>query len=291
MEDLVHAEAKNVFLTVTNFCTIITSEALSSQAKWPFISMPHFEVRGIQMNELAKSLMIGFSPVVQEEDKKAWELYSTTMQGWIREGVDYNIELHKDFMWQVEHLESIEPHIFNFLDSAKNDPDPTPVPVNGKGPFLPVWQQAPAPHDPYIINYNLFDNEVFERVYHGMNTTLEPVISEATRLDWYYEGAIRDDPTHPHSFMLQPIFKDFEKTHRDSSHVMGAAIAILPWDHYFENILPPEAHGIHVVMKDTCGDQFTYLVNGAEAIFVGYGKWMSRNHLRVSICIFFGEHA
>ena len=104
-----------------------------------------------------------------------------------------------------------------------------------------------------------------------MNNTLSPVLSEATRLDFYYGGSVRDDVTHPHSFLLQPIFQDFNKSHHDSSHIMAAVIAILPWDHYFENILPPEAHGIHVVMQDTCGDQFTYLVNGPEAIFLEYG--------------------
>ena len=67
------------------------------------------------------------------------------MQGWIREGVEYNADLHKDYAWQVEHLENIEPRIFRFLDSAKNDSDATPIVETRRGPYLPVWQQAPAP--------------------------------------------------------------------------------------------------------------------------------------------------
>ena len=59
-------------------------------------------------------------------------------------------------------------------------------------------------------------------------------------------------------------------SHHDSSHLKGVVIAILPWDHYFENILPPEAHGVVVVMKDTCGDVFSYQVNGPDAVFLGY---------------------
>jgi hypothetical protein len=272
MEELVHDEARNVFMTVENFATVITSETLSTQATWPFVTVPHFEVRGLELNELSNSLMIGFSPLVPGHLKEAWETYATHMQDWIEEGVDYNIDLHKEFIWQVEHLEPISPHIYKLSDSAKDDPETARIPVTGDGPFLPVWQFAPAPHSVRVVNYDLLNNEVFRRVHRGMSDALSPVISEATELEFYYGGSVRDEVDHPHSFLLQPIFQDFNETHRDESHIKGVAVAILPWDHYYENILPPEAHGIHVVMKDTCGDAFTYLVNGPNATFLGYGK-------------------
>lgn len=105
-----------------------------------------------------------------------------------------------------------------------------------------------------------------------MNETASPVMSEEFHLDFLYGGSIRDDINHPHSVLLTPVFDDFDREHRkDPNHIVGVVIAVLPWDHYYENILPEEAHGIQVVMEDSCGDQFTYIVDGPVAEFLGYG--------------------
>jgi hypothetical protein len=134
MEELIHDEAINVFKTIQNLGTVITSEALSTGVAWPFMSVPHFEVRGLELNDLSNSLMIGFSPLVSGDKKDAWENYASSMQGWIKEGVDYNMELHKDFMWQVEHLQDISPHIFTHLDSSIVDTEPARIREAGPGP-------------------------------------------------------------------------------------------------------------------------------------------------------------
>ena len=72
MSELVHNEARNVFKVVENFATTITSEALATRATWPFVSIPHLEVRGLEINALANSLMVGFSPLVSESKREAW---------------------------------------------------------------------------------------------------------------------------------------------------------------------------------------------------------------------------
>ena len=219
---------------------------------------------------------------LQEE----WERYSSHMQNWIQEGVDHNLELHKDYLSSVEDIKPISKVIYRFLDSDKDVPPQNRSKTRDEGAslLLPVWQMAPAPHDPSIVNYNLFRDEVFARIFHGMETYDTPVLSEATRLDWLYGGSIRDDPTHPHSFLLQPVYRDFpERVQEDDNsaedqETVGVVIAVLPWDQYFQNLLPPEAHGIYVVMKDTCGDEFTYVINGADSIFVGWGDLHERKY-------------
>jgi hypothetical protein len=282
VEDLVHDEARNVFSTIASFATVITSEAIATRAQWPFVSVPHFEIRGKELNALTNSLMVGFSPLVQEDVRERWELYASYMQKWIEEGVEYSVEFHQDFQWQGEHVEPIYPNIWRTNQSEdgategdrhKMGPKATRNPDEGPGPYLPIWQQSPAPHDPHAILYNLLNHQVFTRIYHGMTDTMSPVLSEATDLEFFYEGSIQEAIHHPHSVLLHPVFQDFNKTHRDSSHIMGVVIAILPWNHYLENILSPKAHGIVVVLKSTCGDQFSYQLNGAESIFLGYGDF------------------
>ena len=308
MKELLHDEARNVFKTVENFGMTVTSFALASQLQWPFVTMPHFEVRGQNLAKLSNSLMIGFSPLVQEDKRDAWERYATYQQGWIAEGLAYTAEnpqdehemdnLHNKRRRRAFEVVIIDPNdedpqaiqevtqmlehdavriptsIHGHLDSAREDPDPAAIPARpGTGPYLPIWQQAPAPHDIGHINFDLFENEVFQRIFDGMNETLEAVLSEATDLAFYYKGAVTDDVTHPHSFLLNPVFADFNKTNQDHTHIVGVVVAILPWDHYYENILPPEAHGMIVKMESTCGDVMSYVINGPNAEFLGYGDF------------------
>ncbi|CAB9500133.1 Receptor-type guanylate cyclase gcy [Seminavis robusta] len=271
--DLVHHEARNVQLTVHAFATTVTSYAISTRATWPFVSVPHFEVRGLEMNNLSNSLLMGFSPYVTEDVRFRWELYANYMQTWVQEGVDFNLDLHKDYL--NENGTVVVPPIFPqiYKHGVTNT---TRVPVDAGVPtvppnktYLPVWQMAPAPHDPTVIHYDLLENEVFERVEHGMHGINQAVLSEATDLEWLYGGSIRDDPTHPHSFLLQPVYEGFENL--TESAMLGVIVAVIGWDHMFRNLLPPEAHGIIVVMKDTCGDMFSYQIDGADAIFLGHG--------------------
>ena len=252
-----------------SFSTTITSYAIATRAQWPFVSLPHFEVRGTETNNLSNSILLSYAPYVPTNETDKWERYTGYMQKWIQEGVDYNYELHEDYLNGSHVLDPIKKEIWDYPNHDPTDPKGSRVKVNHTGPYLPVWQMAPAPHDPTIVNYNLLDNEVFQRIDHGMHAINRPVLSEATDLAWLYSGAVYDDPTHPHSFLLQPIYKDFE--HLSERDILGVVISVIGWDHYFEKLLPPEAHGITVVMRDTCGDEFSYQINGAEAVFLGYG--------------------
>jgi len=275
IEDLVHHEARNVFLTVHSFSTTITSYALSTRAEWPFVSLPHFEVRGLEMNQLSNSLLLSFSPYVSTEEALRWGLYTSYMQNWIQQGVDHNMDLHKEYLDKTgkQQVDPILPEIWDWDYTQQHNS--TRTKVTHQGPYLPVWQMAPAPHDPNVVNYNLLDNPVFQRIEHGMQSINKPVLSEATDLAWLYNGSVYDDPTHPHSFLLQPVYQDFTNHSQD---MLGVLVAVIGWDHYFENLLPPEAHGITVVMKDTCGDEFSYQINGAHAHFLGYGDHHERKY-------------
>jgi len=272
MESLIHDEARNSLLTMNNFAMGITSESLSRHVTWPFMTIPHLEVRGTRLNELSHNLMMSFSPLVAQDEREDWEVYTQDMQGWIQEGLDYDTE------WITANRRSrrqlLDTNISSTihrgsLDSAKQDPNPARFPEEGPGPYLPVWQLVPAPHNPSVVNYNLLSHEIFERLYHFVNQTKSPIVSEVFDLEFLYGGSIHEDPTHPFSVLMQPIFEDFEK----DSRLVGVLTAVLPWDHYLENILPKGVNVIVVVMEDTCGDSMTYAITGPEAEFIGYGDY------------------
>jgi hypothetical protein len=82
-----------------------------------------------------------------------------------------------------------------------------------------------------------------------------------------------DDPLlarydHPHSILIQPIFRELGDVN-DSSEVVGLIQAVVPWDRYLTNLLPEGVDGITCVLMNTCGQAFTYELNGTRVRLVG----------------------
>jgi len=269
LQGLIHAEAKAIFLTMENFANTITSYALDEGSDWPMVTVPHFEMRGTTTNKLSLALMVVLSPIVPLLDREAWETYATANQDWIVEGLDWDPDFRRDYM-SVEgyELTNISSHIWHY------GPNHQPINERGRGPYMPVWQMAPAPHDPSIVNYNLLDYPVFEKAYNGVMETELPVLSGLTDLEWLYGGAVQDSHLNPHSFLLYPVHQTFPEELESESQanpIVATTTAVLPWDNYFSNLMPSEAEGLIVVMRDTCGDVFTYRIDGGTASFLGLG--------------------
>jgi class 3 adenylate cyclase len=261
--------------------------AIETDAEWPLVDIPHFELRGRLNNELSKALMISYSPLVTSNNRASWEDYAFAEQGWIQKGIDLSPNLHEGFISDDFKVANISKDIFRFSDGE------TGLPVLqdhhganfGPGHYAPVWQQAPAPHDPSIINFDLLSHPVFNRVYHGMWETKLPVMSAVTDLSFLYGGAIRDEEDHPHSFLMYPVYPSFR---RDVSAIVmddlvGFLVVVLQWDRYFTDILQEGVNGMVVVLYSTCGDYYTYRLDGPESIFVGEGDLhdTSYDHMEV----------
>ncbi|CAB9527346.1 Receptor-type guanylate cyclase gcy [Seminavis robusta] len=296
---IVHQETKAIFLSLENFVSTVTSYSLDEGAQWPFVTVPHFEVRGTTANELSGATILAMSPIVPLLQREAWEDYATANQEWIQEGLEIHPDWH-EYATDVEgyELKNITYPIWRYAVDGQMVPD------LGKGPYLPVWQMATAPHDPAIVNYNLLDHPVFARVFSGMQQTDLPVLSEVTDLEFFYGGAVEDDANHPHSFILYPIHQTFsevvehnliellggnttadnntattpEELTQEDNPIVAAATAVLAWDKYFSYIMPEDAIGLVIVVKDTCGDEFTYQVDGPTATFLGNGDLHDPNY-------------
>jgi CHASE domain len=273
----VHYEADSAIGVVSVAASTLTSHTLAAEETWPFFTMPHMEIMGREYNELSGVLQMTIVPLVTQENKAQWELFSVQNQTWIQDGVDAASDLNLRDDDTSEYNGIIEP-ITDFIYRHESDLSGPKIPQDGSGlsfgpgQYGPVWQQAPAPHDTNIINFDILSHSVFARVYHAMWDTQAPVMSEVMDLTFLYGGAVEDDAEHPHSILMQPIYPAHElQEERNQDDIVGFIVAILPWDAIFENLLPRDAAGVVVVLQDSCGDVLTYLINGPEAVFVGQG--------------------
>jgi hypothetical protein len=49
-----------------------------------------------------------------------------------------------------------------------------------------------------------------------------------------------------------------------SSEIVATLMALVPWDSYLAAILPEGVNGLTVVLENSCGQQFTYELNGQK---------------------------
>lgn len=68
-------------------------------------------------------------------------------------------------------------------------------------------------------------------------------------------------PEVPRTVYIHPVFRDVTDS---SSTVTGLVHGLFSWMSFFENILPSDAKGVYVVLKNTCDQQMTFQVMGKE---------------------------
>jgi hypothetical protein len=129
---------------------------------------------------------------------------------------------------------------------------------------------------------------IFNRLYQEVQMTKEAFLSEIIDVPALFgftvdgfSNADEHDAVMPHSILVQPVFKGFPKCHGDHCTVVeggdsamdiGAlALVVLPWDGYLHDLLPHTVNDIDVVVQNTCGDIFTFRIDGPTATFVGVG--------------------
>jgi class 3 adenylate cyclase len=240
-------KAESMFSAVHSLGISLTSYAVTDGLDFPFVTLPHFELRVEESRALSGAEMIAFAPVVVNDDRARWEDYAVRSQGWIQEGLDFR------------GLGGISPgviseRIYPFSDEVES--------FDEQEFFVPLWQMGAAPTNAAPVMVDLFSHPSFKRVVTDVMKIDHPLLSEVVDLQFIirYSSDAAEDGT-PRSYILQPVFKDFE----DGAQVSGFVVAVLPWDTYFADALPEGSEGVLVEVKDTCGSEFTYLVGGQEA--------------------------
>ena len=158
------------------------------------------------------------------------------------------------------------------------------------GPFLPQWQAAPVLQIS-AANENLFEEPIvsetarnsiaskaavlggFQFAPPGSTNSTNPttslfatLLSMANRKQMVYLG-------DPISNLFIPIF---DKLEGNDKEVVGVLMSTIHWRSYLQNILPTTNHGIYVVVENFCDGNYTYLLQGTEAMVVGFGDLHDR---------------
>lgn len=233
----------NTALTTFESLSIsITSLTNFQQAPWPLVTLDHFAQSAAEARRLSQSPWLGLTPMVTKRTE--WEAYSVENQGWVEKGLafhDENVSLAEPIPAQI-HWHGI------------------PLPASSAGPFLPIWQMSPVPHDVGMVNYDLLSDPIMLHVVDAAGNSKTSVQSPV------YEGPMINK-TSPQSVLLQPVWATFQS----SSSIVTFLASVTAWDVYLGNSLADGINGIVVILANDCGQTFTYELNGFGVEYLGEG--------------------
>lgn len=260
--------AKAVIGQVHSLSTTVTSIVVHNKFSWPNVSMPHFDRRAREAEGLTGIELLLFVPIVAFDERDGWEEYAWENQGWIDEDLQTLGALDV-------HPGNISRHIYSYMGNETNgliasgDSERRLASTSDPDFYVPVWQLGPVPTNASIINLDLNTHPSFQRTINHVLNDKHALLSDVADLRFLLENALIyhgiDD--HPRSYILQPIFSDF----RNDSNVAGFFVADIKWHNFFVNLLPDNKSGILVVVHGTCGGDFSYLINGHEAVYLQEG--------------------
>jgi hypothetical protein len=81
----VQVHTHNLFSTMRHCSNSISSTAIATNSRFPFVTVPTFEILGESVRQLSGAEALIFNPKVEASELAAWEEYATANQGWYEE--------------------------------------------------------------------------------------------------------------------------------------------------------------------------------------------------------------
>lgn len=283
--------------SIASLGVTFTASSQSENRSWPFVTMNDFQQRCASTKSVSKALLLELFPIVSEVDRYIWETYSVVNQGWISEGQEFQDRFglgnNQGLLPPTEtklvagntHPASdqrglnISDRIFTFDASRENR-----VVDAGPGPYYPRWQSSPIlPRHHDMVNYNLARNvdqgpsmqlaaSTGQITIAGFDITTEGnddfESSLIAQLLSYSAGQLVHYTGDPFSSVYIPVADSFD----DDRKIVAILGSVIHWQTYFNSSLPSNSEAVIVVLENTCDGQFSYIVSGDGAEYLGPGN-------------------
>ena len=254
--------------------------------EWPFVTIPDYGVRATQVEHLSGIDLLGFAPVVPYHLKEAWEEYAWAHQDWLHAGAAVVEEGHgtvgnitptifpysKQALTQLSDL-YYDRDALHHHHAADGSHDRA---LQWKQDFhVPFWQMEPIPTNASIANLDLYTHLSFIRMINEAMEVENALFSGIKSLDFidsfiHFADAHKNFESRKVSFVLQPIF---DKLDGDDRVIVAFLFGEIDWKSIFSNVLPQGTEGIVVHVQSSANDEFSFLIEGEHAEFLGDGHF------------------
>lgn len=227
---------------------------------WPLFALPHFERRASFTLEQAQVISLMVLPLVTNETRFQWETFAQYKQRWLQESLAYQQEERSHWQNSEQDETALETvaQIGDGIQNQANNPHIwrlnglTAGEENGDGPYLPIWQHAPAIPVADALNLNLLSHPAFllecrqvlkeqqplvGRTLDFSDETNPLVVGRKAILNLYldrWKGGGNHYEDGPVSDLYIPIYDDFEDSNRS---LVAMMVANVYWQVYFKTFL------------------------------------------------------
>ncbi|CAB9526550.1 Receptor-type guanylate cyclase gcy (Partial), partial [Seminavis robusta] len=262
------------------FAESVTSDANHSL---PFVNPPNYAFRAETVAILAQLFFIVILPVVPRDQLQTWNQYAQENQQWRAEGWAQVVGVNPESINVTEvGFNPMPGQMMNFHNP--NGPGPVQKVAPNQTQYFPMWCTWPV-NPGTMANVDLY-GDVEHRV--PMDTTVntgKPTFEISTdyidkekdgRYGMLKRNTLFDYQDDPHAVAFYPIFDKFSyyedsDSDPDPPKVGAVFLIMIYWRTYFDNLLPPGADGIFVILENTCDQVYTYRIDGTSSLFVGHG--------------------
>ena len=283
---ITHIRYQGILDNLESVGVSLTSQARSTNSKFPFVRFPDFQVQGVLFNQITGASMLSIHPFVRDEDRDGWEIFSVFSQDWLADGHYYDEHAHPR-LYSREY--------FNATDGPDSDksakswnvtgiipsiwtPDANgsviPLPAHASELYAPVWQQAPAADYMPNTNKDLLSDVKFKEAIRVLINTTYPVMTKVDNASYLTDNFDRrfvneEQKDSPHVYILKPMFDSLYKTRE----LVGFFSSLIRLDKFFTNVLPETEESVVLVLHGNCNDNvaYSFQINGHETEFLGPG--------------------
>jgi hypothetical protein len=239
---------------------------------FPFVRVPQFEVVAAEARQLSASKSILWTPFVDYNAQlNSWTSFAIANTdgptGWLNESRQALARNKEDpyYKYKDNFLEgNVSEFVFRF--NKEGDVEAVQEP----GLMAPIWQLSPPPPNSGLINYDLMAETHIPPIIPILNATrrgffleIDPELGRKVGMLTPSNNSIGQD--HPHSTFVQPVLSSFEP----DAALVGFVAAIVNWDDFLSRLVPDGINGIVAVLRNSCGDVYTYVLKGRTAQYMG----------------------
>ncbi len=214
--------------------------------------------------------------MVAVEDYDAWTAYATANIGWYNASIgqyvpeesedseDSEGEEEEDVEEENEEEEEEDEEEghrkiegYDFSDTNYSISSPGDDQNVGPGPWAPAWQVSPPPPGSYIINLDMYA--------YGTKTVEEAVDKLRMGLMTEVIATPGEENVPPRCVVVEPVFEHLLDDL--TAPIVGHVYSTFSWESYLIGLLPKGVSGINLILMNTCGQAFTYTINGRSVRF------------------------
>ena len=165
--DSFQSNAEQRIRAVEGFSTDITSHALHDNLTWPFVILPDFERRAVNICVLSDVVYIQLAILVSDADRVQYEQFSVDNQGWLIEGLSQQEEA------TGERLENQQENLDNLVT---NDDLSIPAEIYKVEGLGPAPEFGPGPYLAYSQVSCEKEQTEIRRVFQFLYPTLLTIV-------------------------------------------------------------------------------------------------------------------